>query len=241
MNELLTNFCYDDQLVRTLTIDGDPWFVGKDVANILGYQNHRKALIDHVDEEDKTDGVTIRDSIGREQNPTLINESGLYSLILTSRKPEAKAFKRWVTHEVLPSIRKTGAYAVPNATRELTPDDYIRAADIVANCRRGHLSMALEALEKAGITFETARIEEEEALPVPLNASARLRLERKEAGERLASELERFVSGGGSIRCMADYFSINPTIIYRYRSRKKNPSPDRADMLIDYVHRFFGE
>lgn len=71
--------------VRTVTIDGEPWFVGKDVAKILGYSNTRKALVDHVDEEDKTDGVTIRDSIGREQNPVCINESGLYSLILSSK------------------------------------------------------------------------------------------------------------------------------------------------------------
>lgn len=68
--------------IRTCTIAGEPWFVGKDVATILGYSNHRKAIGDHVDEEDKTDGVTIRDSIGREQNPIFINESGLYSLIL---------------------------------------------------------------------------------------------------------------------------------------------------------------
>lgn len=96
--------------VRTADINGVPYFVGKDVAEILGYSNTRKALLDHVDEEDKTDGVTIRDSIGREQAPVLINESGLYSLILSSKLPNAKKFKRWVTSEVLPAIRKTGGY-----------------------------------------------------------------------------------------------------------------------------------
>ena len=70
--------------VRTVIIDGEPWFVGRDVASILMYANTRKALLDHVDTEDKRDGVTIRDSIGREQNPVLINESGVYSLILSS-------------------------------------------------------------------------------------------------------------------------------------------------------------
>ena len=70
--------------VRTININGEPMFVGKDVAEILGYSNPRKAIIDHVDEDDKTDGVTIRDSIGRKQNPVCINESGLYSLILSS-------------------------------------------------------------------------------------------------------------------------------------------------------------
>ena len=89
---------------------GEPWFVGKDVARRLGYINHRKALRDHVDEEDRKDGVTIRDSIGRDHEATFINESGLYSLVLASKLPQAKAFKRWVTAEVLPQIRKTGGY-----------------------------------------------------------------------------------------------------------------------------------
>ena len=97
--------------IRTMVDEkGEPWFVGKDVARRLGYINHRKALRDHVDEDDRKDGVTIRDSIGRDQEATFINESGLYSLVLASKLPQAKAFKRWVTAEVLPQIRKTGGY-----------------------------------------------------------------------------------------------------------------------------------
>ena len=95
--------------VRTTTIGGQPYFVGKDVADILGYSNSRKALIDHIDDEDKDD-VTIRDAIGRNQTMIAINESGLYSLILSSKMPNAKKFKRWVTNEVLPAIRKHGLY-----------------------------------------------------------------------------------------------------------------------------------
>lgn len=114
MNTEIQTFNFNNATMRTMTdTAGDPWFVGKDVATILGYTNPRKALIDHVDDEDKTDGVTIRDSIGREQNPTVINESGLYSLILGSKLPTAKRFKHWVTHEVLPSIRKHGALTTP--------------------------------------------------------------------------------------------------------------------------------
>lgn len=105
--------------IRTVEIDGEIYFVGKDVTEILGYSNPRKAIIDHVDEEDKTDGVTIRDSIGREQNPVCINESGLYSLILSSKMPNAKRFKRWVTSEVLPTLRKTGSYEMPNMSTEM--------------------------------------------------------------------------------------------------------------------------
>ena len=95
--------------VRTTTLGGQPYFVGKDVADILGYSNSRKALIDHVDEEDK--GVTKCDTLGGKQDLIIINESGLYSLILSSKMPNAKKFKRWVTSEVLPAIRKHGLYA----------------------------------------------------------------------------------------------------------------------------------
>lgn len=94
--------------VRALEIDGEPWFVGKDVAEVLGYSNPRKAMIDHVDTEDK--GVTKCDTLGGAQEMAIINESGLYSLILSSKLPKAKEFKRWVTAEVLPAIRKTGGY-----------------------------------------------------------------------------------------------------------------------------------
>jgi prophage antirepressor-like protein len=96
--------------IRTCQEKNQIMFVGKDVASALGYSNTRKALQDHVDEEDKRDGVTIRDSIGRIQKAVFINESGLYSLILSSKLPQAKAFKRWVTSEVLPQIRMTGGY-----------------------------------------------------------------------------------------------------------------------------------
>lgn len=94
--------------VRAVRIDNEPYFVGKDVAEILGYSNPRKAMIDHVDAEDK--GVTKCDTLGGTQEMTIINESGLYSLILSSKLPKAKEFKRWVTSEVLPTIRKTGGY-----------------------------------------------------------------------------------------------------------------------------------
>ena len=94
--------------VRTLTIDGEPYFVGKDVAEILGYSNPRDALSKHVDSKDKA-AVAIHDG-SQSRNVTTINESGLYSLVLGSKLPAAKKFKRWVTSEVLPAIRKHGMY-----------------------------------------------------------------------------------------------------------------------------------
>ncbi|WP_142972404.1 phage antirepressor [Enterococcus faecium] len=107
--------------VRVVVEDGVPYFVGKDVADVLGYSNSRKALLDHVDEKDK-DGVTIRDAIGRDQNAVVINESGLYSLILSSKMPNAKKFKRWVTNEVLPSIRQHGVFATDSFIKKSIED-----------------------------------------------------------------------------------------------------------------------
>ena len=110
--------------VRTTLIDNQPYFVGKDVADILGYKNSRQAIRDHVDEEDK--GVTKWVTKGGAQNVTVINESGLYSLILGSKLPSAKRFKKWVTSEVLPSIRKRGIYTIDELIAN--PDLILEAA-----------------------------------------------------------------------------------------------------------------
>ena len=96
--------------IRTKVIAGEPWFVGKDVCNLLGLVNHKKSL--QALDDDERRGVTISDPIGRNQQVNCINESGLYHLIFISRKPEAKAIRRWVTGTVLPSIRRTGSYTV---------------------------------------------------------------------------------------------------------------------------------
>lgn len=103
--------------VRTLTIGGEPWFVGKDVAMVLGYSDTNKAVSMHVDDEDKKLNDKTSLSFGQ-RGATLINESGMYSLILSSKLPTAKKFKHWVTSEVLPSIRKTGGYTVPKTFSE---------------------------------------------------------------------------------------------------------------------------
>ena len=109
--------------IRTVDRNGEPWLAGKDVAAALGYSNPRDAISKHVDDEDK--GVAKCDTLGGNQNMTIINESGLYSLILSSKLPTAKKFKRWVTSEVLPSIRKHGAYAtVPTLERMISDPDF---------------------------------------------------------------------------------------------------------------------
>lgn len=110
--------------VRVVTINGEPYFVGKDIAKVLGYSNSRKALSDHVDEEDK--GVTKCDTLGGVQEMVVVNESGLYSLILSSKLPTAKKFKHWVTSEILPAVRKHGAYMTPETIEKTLNDpDFI--------------------------------------------------------------------------------------------------------------------
>ena len=117
MNEI-TVFNNDEfGSIRTVTVENEPWFVGKDVAEVLGYTNPSKALADHVDTEDKLNNETLL-SLGQ-RGGWLINESGLYSLIMSSKLPTAKKFKRWVTSEVLPSIRKTGSYSKPMSELEI--------------------------------------------------------------------------------------------------------------------------
>ena len=152
MNEL-QNFNFEGNKVRTVLINDEPYFVGKDVADVLGYENTSKAIRDHVDFEDKM-GVqngtpSITDSLGRNQKPTWINESGVYSLIWDASrqsknkeiKQKASQFKRWVTNEVLPSIRKHGAYMTDEKIEEalLNPDTIISLATQLKNEREGRL------------------------------------------------------------------------------------------------------
>lgn len=133
--------------IRTLMLNDEPYFVGKDVAEILGYTNPQKAIRDHIDEEDKTlnESFTVNGTKG-----ILINESGLYSLILSSKMPNAKKFKRWVTSEVLPAIRKYGAYAVDELLND--PDMLIAAlTKLKAEREKTNALMATVAVQKQQI------------------------------------------------------------------------------------------
>ena len=168
MDKSIQVFNYEGSDVLTVEIDGEVWFVGKDVATVLGYVNTNDALIRHVDEEDKlTSRITMA---GQGRDVTVINESGLYSLIFSSQLPTAKKFKHWVTSEVLPQIHKTGSYslhryATPILEQTLSED--LRAVQVVlepAGIIGNQLSLALDkvyksytghsALEIAGIQLE---------------------------------------------------------------------------------------
>ena len=125
MNNSIQRFDFKGTSLRTLTDEnGEPWFVAKDVCDVLGYMNASKAINDHVDQEDKLNNESLS-SLGQ-RGGWLVNESGLYSLVLSSKLPTAKEFKRWVTHEVLPQIRKTGGY-IPTSESDSDEDIMARA------------------------------------------------------------------------------------------------------------------
>ena len=130
MNEVQL-FNFESHDVRSLLLNNEPWFVGKDVADVLGYKNTKDALAKHVDDDDKL-GSQIATS-GQNRNMTIINESGLYCLVLSSKLPSAKKFKRWVTSEVLPALRKTGQYQVKELSgSELMARALIEAQNVLA-------------------------------------------------------------------------------------------------------------
>ena len=131
MNDLMT-FQFETNEVRTIVIDGEPWFVGKDVAAALGYERPDHAIAKHVDNEDKL--MYQIDTSGQSRQMYIIDESGVYSLIFSSKMPNAKKFKRWVTNEVLPAIRKTGTYTSPQVEQVDPQDAYTgaqRLGDVV--------------------------------------------------------------------------------------------------------------
>ena len=175
--------------IRTVVLDGEPWFVGKDVAAALGYSNASKALNDHVDEEDKLNNVSLS-SLGQ-RGGWLVNESGVYSLVFSSKLPTAKAFKRWVTSEVLPSIRKTGGYHKPDAAQAKRAD----AMDRDSRTRAAKLLLKIaERVEipeyKAVCQAKAAEMVAGEMV-IPLPVVDRRTYSAKEIGARLGISANR--------------------------------------------------
>ena len=152
MNELQVFNNQEFGTVRTILIDNIPWFVAKDITDRLDYQNGRKAVADHVEEEDKR-YVTIRYGTSGNPNITAINESGLYSLVLSSKLPNAKKFKRWITFEVIPQIVKTGSYSIEKSL----PHNYIEALE----------RLLISEKEKEKIAIEKKQLEEEKKINEP--------------------------------------------------------------------------
>ena len=178
MTAELQVFKYESNTVRITEIDGEAWFVGKDVAEILGYNNPQEAVRSHVDEDDK--GVSEILTPGGRQKMPIINESGLYSLILSSKLPTAKKIKHWVTSEVLPTLRKTGSYDMESRRKRMSEFDQAmkhgREVYTSMGLRGKKLAVALDkiyrdylgfsALERAGIDPD-APDEKRERTPMP--------------------------------------------------------------------------
>lgn len=213
-------------------IDDDPWCVGKDVAVALGYSNPSKAVVVHVDGEDKRFVmVDIADSqngnvpVGQTKT-AIINESGLYSLILSSKLPTAKRFKHWVTSEVLPAIRKTGRYEMEapvtptryRATRPLTTDDYEDAARTIAKCHNSRLPLVIDLYRKAGLDIQQIPVEEPAQPAEGPNKADFVKM------------LNRY-----SLKDLCERLPIGKTSIYYYRKGTHFPHPDRLAEIIQIL------
>lgn len=208
-------FKYENNDVRTVEMNGEPWFVGNDVAAALGYGKGKSlanAVTNHVDSEDK--GVTELMTPGGKQNVTIINESGLYSLILSSKLPTAKQFKRWVTSEVLPSIRKNGGYIA--GQEQMTPEELMAKALLVANKTLAERDARISELTVQNtIMSPKARYFDE---LVSRNTLTNFRETAKELG----------ISERDFIR-----FLIDKKYIFRNQRGKLMPYADRSDGLFE--------
>ena len=219
MNELQTFSNSEFGAIRTLNIDNAPWFVGRDVAKSLGYAKPENAVKAHVDDEDKC--TTPIQGSAYETRVVIINESGLYSLILSSKLPNAKKFKRWVTSEVLPAIRKNGYYSIEPIEpmeRITTKDDYIRAASIIGSCKNERLPYVLSILAKAGVDIEQT--------PAIMNLSD---------GE-CARLINKAVNDYGlSMTAIGRLVGLQATQISRIRSGESIPTAQRSKVICDAI------
>ena len=211
--------------IRGLLIDGDPWCVGKDVATALGYKDTKSALSDHVDMEDKQ--ILQRRQITTFEIPnrgmTIINESGLYSLILSSKLPTAKRFKHWVTSEVLPAIRRTGRYEMETptryrATRPLTTDDYEDAARTISKCHNSRLPLVIDLYRKAGLDIQEISAEETPQL----------------SDERRKADFVKLLNQY-SLKDLCEKLQMPKASVYYYRIGKVFPHDGRYNEIIQIL------
>lgn len=244
MNELqvFSNPEFGDS--RFMMIDGAPWAVGRDVASALQYADPSRAVRTHVDGEDRhivkpKDSADFKAGVSPylkipNRGLCFINESGLYSLILSSKLPSAKRFKRWVTSEVLPALRKTGRYeteqtkATPDGdkpkaehpAREITTDDYIRAASIVSTCKNERLPYVLAYLKQAGI--ETGALE-----PCAKKKGDADDADDAPSVEETIKLLNDVRNSGWGLSGLADQLGTSKTNIYRWTKGENIPKPSR--------------
>ena len=238
MNEMQV-FKYKDNEVRTVEQGGEVWWVLADVCRVLALSEpHRVAH--RLDEDEK--GRTQITTLGGDQKMTIISESGLYKVILRSDKPEAKKFTRWVTHEVLPSIRKMGGYihTAAQPQRSITVDDYLRAASIIANCRNERMPYVLGFLEQGGLSIP--KLQEMNARSLALADGRHRRYAKTEEdvdAQAVACVIikEAVEHHGFSLAQINRITGIPTARIGGYRKGKR-PTPERARYIIDILSRY---
>ena len=209
--------------IRTVEISGEPWFVGKDVAEILGYTNPNEAIQDHVDDDEKLNSKmlsSVKIDLGQ-RGGWLINESGLYSLILSSKLPNAKAFKKWVTSEVLPSIRKHGGYI--NGQAEMSPEELMAKALQVAQktLEEREARIGVLAAENSALTVEK-QILQPKADYFDELVDRNLLTNFRETAKQLSIKQNDFVN-----------FLLEKKYIYRDKRGKLMPYADRNTGLFE--------
>lgn len=202
--------------IRVVEQDGEPWFVAADVCRALELDDTGRATA-RLDEDELTRIKIV--SGGQNREMLAVTEPGLYSLVLGSRKPEAKSFKRWITHEVLPSIRKTGVYVLPTVKqRGLTTDDYLKAAAIVSGCRNERMPYVLGFLEQAGFSIP------------------KIQNQREELSDELMIVLNEAVTKHGfTARQLGALTGIDFGTISQYRRGRHRPSAERSRYIIHVV------
>ena len=245
MNELEI-FNYGSTQIRTTQIDYQPWFVLKDVCEVFGETNYRR-VTGRLDDDEK--GVSQIDTPGGIQSMTVVNEPGLYSVLfamqpekargvsedyIAQRQTQLKAFKRWITHDVIPAIRRTGSYSVKGAA--ISTADYLKAARIVSRCPNKRLPIVLSLLESSGIDVE-AVVAAGRAMalmePAKPERYPHRRVYTTEQKMALADEaIELLWVCGLNNKQMAEKLGIPYNMIAKYRNGYRRPEPDRAEHII---------
>lgn len=227
MNELQQIFNYQDQEIRTVIQDGQPWFIAKDLCEVLEIKNNRDAL-SRLDEDEK--GVVLTDTLGGAQELTAVNEPGLYALILSSRKQEAKQFKRWITHDVIPTIRQTGQYGGPKALTEREQRIESLKLLLETSQRQDELSKKLSTHEKKILELNT-KVDEQ----ITLDHGEQRRIQKAVASrvysftedgserKRLFSELHREIK---------DRFAVSS-----YKDLKRKDKQVAVNYIVNWVPR----
>ena len=220
MNEMQVFNSPEFGKIRMLLIDNEPWAIGNDIAAALGYQDVSDALKTYVDDDDRKMSDTLIP--GGEDKQIIVNESGIYTLILSSTLPGARRFKRWMTSSILPTLRGTGDAIIPETfPRVLTPDDYLTAARILSSCRNERLPYVIPLLKKAGIELDERQ--------KPSNGNGKDPV----TARLLCAALNDY---GVSISALERLTGINNVQLYRMRNGTSRYNEARAATIRDAIH-----